>query len=219
MKEIKKEIVYDFIEEYMDSFDLGLEGDLKELEERCTQEKVPIIKKDVIHLLRVLLSLKKPKRILEIGTAFGFSSILMANEVKEAMITTLERDDWMCLNAKKNIKQFELEDRIGIILGEAIDTLKGLEEKFDFIFIDASKSHYAIFMKESKRLLAEGGMIVADNVLYKGMVAKDRYDVHRRFRTIHRNMRDLIKGAYEDKDYKTCLVPAGDGILITTKQA
>lgn len=221
MREIKKEVVFDFIEKYLNSFKPKLNDELLNLQKKALDDNIPIIKPEVINFLTAMLTLKKPKNILEIGTAYAFSSILMCTWLPNSKVTTIERDARMIENAKKNIKSFNLNDRITLLEGDGVEMLKSIDEnneKFDLIFIDASKSHYNEFMKESKRLLKDNGLIIADNVLYKGLVAKDRFEVIRRDRTIHKRMNEFVNDAYADEKFDTCLLPTGDGILVSVKR-
>ncbi|MCQ2978712.1 MAG: O-methyltransferase [Clostridia bacterium] len=221
MREIKKEVVYDFIEKYLNSFTPKMSEELTALQQEAIKDNIPIIKPEVINFMKTMLTLKRPVNILEVGTAYAFSAILMCETLPECNITTIERDGYMLLHAHENIKKFNLEDRINVLEGDGVEMLKSLDEnekKYDFIFIDASKSHYNEFMKECKRLIQDKGVIVCDNVLYKGLVAKDRFEVIRRNRTIHKRMNDFVNDAYSDEAYDTCLIPAGDGILISSKK-
>lgn len=221
MREIKKEVVYDFIEKYLNSFKPRLSKELEELEKEAIKDNIPIVKPEVINFLKSLLTLKRPENILEVGTAYAFSAILMMETLPDANVTTIERDGFMLEHAHSNIKKFNLEDKIKVLEGDGVEMLKSLDEKekkYDFIFIDASKSHYNEFMKEAKRLLNDKGVIVCDNVLYKGLVAKDRFEVIRRNRTIHKRMNDFVNDAFSDEEYDTSLVPSGDGIMIASKK-
>lgn len=220
MREIKKEVVYDFIEEYINSFEPKMSEKLVALQKTAQGDNIPIIKPDVINFIKTMLDLKKPENILEVGTAYAFSAILMCEKVPTCNVTTIERDGWMAKHARENIADFNLEDRIKLLEGDGVEMLKSLDEnekKYDFIFIDASKSHYNEFMKECKRLIAPHGLIVCDNVLYKGLVAKKRLEVIRRDRTIHKRMNEFVNDAFADTDYETCLIPVGDGILLSSK--
>lgn len=221
MREIKKEVVYDFIEKYLNSFKPKMSSELEALQKEAQDDIIPIIKPEVINLLKTLLIMYKPKNILEVGTAYAFSTILMCETIEDANVTTIERDGRMALHANQNIEKFKMQDRIKLLEGDGVEMLKSLDEnekKYDFIFIDASKSHYNEFMKEAKRLLADHGVIVCDNVLYKGLVAKDRFEVIRRDRTIHKRMNDFVNDAFGDNDFETCLVPSGDGVMISVKK-
>ncbi len=221
MREIKKEVVYDFVDEYLNSMRLDMSEKLTSLQKEALEDNIPIVKPEVINFLKVMLNVKRPKRILEVGTAYAFSSLLMVETISDVSIVTIERDDRMAEHARENIKKFNAEDKIKLLEGDGVEMLESLDEKegkFDLIFIDASKSHYNEFMRESKRLLADKGLIIADNVLYKGLVAKDRYDVIRRDRTIHKRMREFINDAYNDRDFETCLLTTGDGMLMSTKK-
>ena len=221
MREIKKEVVYDFIEKYLNSFEPKMSEELKTLQQEAIKDNIPIIKPEIINYMKTMLTIYKPNSILEVGTAYAFSAILMCETLPDVDVTTIERDGYMIKHAKENLDKFNLNDRIRILEGDGVEMLKSLDEnekKYDLVFIDASKSHYNEFMKECKRLLADGGLIICDNVLYKGLVAKDRFEVIRRNRTIHKKMNDFVNDAFADEAFETCLLPAGDGILMSIKK-
>lgn len=209
---IEDKTIYDFIE------DLNHEKSnfLKELEQESNEKNVPIIKNDVADTLKCLLTLKKPKRILEIGTAVGYSSIFFRELIgPDCSIDTFEINEEMIREAKKNIETSGFSNNINIIEGDALINLKNLNNFYDFAFIDASKGHYREFFDFIFPHMNEKGVIVCDNILYKGLVCLDIKDVPRRKRTIARNMRGFIEYVYSDKRLSTSIIPVGDGLMVS----
>ncbi|SHJ57309.1 Predicted O-methyltransferase YrrM [Clostridium cavendishii DSM 21758] len=212
------QITYDYMEDYLRSLIPDSTGILKELEDFAKENKVPIVQKETAKFLEFMVSLNKPKRILELGTAIGYSSILMYNAAeKETKIKTIERSPEMIELAKKNIIKYNFNDNIEIIEGDCLDVLKGLEGEFDFIFMDAGKGHYNHFLPECLRLLSKNGIIIADNVLFRGMVATDDL-VKRRKITIVKRMRSYLEMVSNDKGLITTVIPMGDGIALTKRR-
>lgn len=212
-------INYNFIKEYIENIVPERSRNLMELEDYAHAQKIPIISPEVGQFIKVLLKIIDAKNILEIGTAIGYSSILMAEIAGEdAKITTLERRKDMVKLAKENIKKSNFERKIKIIEGDAKEILPTLEKKYDFIFIDAAKGHYLEFFKKCDKLLKKGGILLSDNVLYKGMVADDKLVVRRK-KTIVRRMRAYLKYLSEHKDYKTTVIPLGDGVALSYKES
>ncbi len=192
---------------------------LDELEKKAKADNVPVIKKEVQSLLKVLLSIKRPGRLLEIGTAVGFSAILMAEYGPEDMkIITIENYDKRIREAEKNIKASGYEDRICLIQGDAQEVLPTLEGSFDMIFMDAAKGQYINFLTEVKRLLSDGGVLVSDNCLKGGDILESRFIIERRDRTIHRRMRDYLYAVKNDDDLESAVLSAGDGITVSVKR-
>lgn len=211
-------ITYDYMEQYIRSLIPEREGKLKEIEDFARENKVPIVQKETGKFLELMVQIKKPKRILELGTAIGFSSILMyeaSNENPE--IITIERDENMIEYAKENIARFNLQDNIKIIEGDCLEVLEKLEGKFDLIFMDAGKGHYNHFLPHCLRLLSEDGIIVADNVLFRGMVASKELVLRRKI-TIVKRMKTYLQMVNSDKNLITSVIPMGDGIAVTTRR-
>ena len=174
-------VTYDYMEQYIRDLIPMHEGILSELESYAEEYKVPIIHKEVANFLELIINLKKPKRILELGTAIGYSSILMAKSCDEIeKIDTIERNEDMINLAKQNISKSGFAEKIEVLCGDCLQVLESLEEKYDLIFVDAGKGHYNDFHPQCLRLLNGGGIIVADNVLYKGMVASQDLVVRRK---------------------------------------
>ncbi|MCR4787039.1 MAG: O-methyltransferase [Lachnospiraceae bacterium] len=204
---------------FIDSFNTGNTPFLNELEEYAKKTNVPIIRPGMQSFIKVLLALKKPARILEVGTAIGFSALLMAEyDPVPCTITTIENYEKRIPIAKENFKKAGMEDRITLIEGDAADVLKELDEKFDLIFMDAAKGQYIHFLPDVKRLLADDGVLLSDNVLQDGNVLESRFAVVRRDRTIHSRMRDYLYALTHDDELITDIIPVGDGITLSVKK-
>ena len=211
-------ITYDYMEGYIRSLIPESEGRIKELEDFAKENGVPIAQKETIKFLEFMVSMKKPLRILELGTAIGYSAILMHDAAgTNPHITTIERNEEMIKLAKENIKNFNLEDKIKIEEGDCLEILEKLDEPYDLIFMDAGKGHYNHFLPHCLRLLKEDGIIIADNVLFRGMVASDEL-VKRRKITIVKRMRTYLEMVSNDKNLVTSVIPMGDGIAITKRK-
>ena len=212
------EITYDYMEEYIRSLIKDRDGILKEIEDFARENGVPIVQKETGVFLEFMTSMKKPKRILELGTAIGFSSILMYEAARtEPEIVTIERDEKMIELANVNLNKFNLSDKIKIEQGDCLEVLEKLNEPFDLIFMDAGKGHYNHFLPHCLRLLKQDGVIVADNVLFRGMVASQEL-VKRRKITIVKRMRTYLELVTQDKNLITSVIPMGDGIAVTKRR-
>lgn len=212
------EITYDYMEEYIRGLIPDREGTLKEIEDFARENKVPIVQKETGVFLEFMTSMKKPKRILELGTAVGFSAILMYEASgTEPDIVTIERDENMIELATLNLEKFNLSHKIKIEKGDCLEILEKLNEPFDLIFMDAGKGHYNHFLPHCLRLLNKDGIIVADNVLFRGMVASQEL-VKRRKITIVKRMRTYLELVTQDKDLITSVIPMGDGIAVTKRR-
>ncbi|MBZ4669282.1 MAG: putative O-methyltransferase [Defluviitaleaceae bacterium] len=213
------EINYDYINTFIRDMIPEKEGILGEIEREAMVSDLPIIQKEVASLISVLLSIKKPKKILEIGTAVGYSSILMSNYLQpQGEIITIERYDIMQRAAKENFKKANLENIITMIEKDAEEVLPTLEGPFDVIFMDAAKGQYNTFLPHCIRLLKDDGLLIADNVLHKGMIARLRYDVPRRQRTIHKRMRNFLWEIMHNPQLDSCILPMGDGVALCHKK-
>lgn len=207
----------EYINEYIRML-LPMKESLKIMENYAEENHVPIIQPEVAQLLRILLKINKPKNILEIGTAIGYSAIIMANNTsKETKIISIERRNDMVKLAEENIKKHDYSNKIEILEGDAIEVIPTLKNKYDFIFLDAAKGHYMDFFTESMNLLEVGGIIVSDNVLFKGMVASDNL-VIRRKKTIVKRLREFLRYINEIEGYTSSVIPIGDGLAITYKE-
>ena len=208
----------DYIEKYIQNILPQSEGHLKELERYAKDFHIPIVEKEVAQLLKVLLKIYKPKNILEIGTAIGYSSLVMAASTDDnCKITTIERRWDMVQLAEKNINNTKYKDRIKILYGEAEEILLKLDEEFDFVFLDAAKGQYLEFFNKCMDILQNRGIIVSDNVLFKGMVASDELVVRRK-KTIVKRLREYLEYISHLEGYETCIIPIGDGIALTYKE-
>lgn len=204
---------------YINSLDAGNTQILDEIEKEALDNCVPIIRREMQSFLKLLLALKKPARILEVGTAVGFSAILMAeyNPV-EASVTTIENYGKRIPIARANFIRAKKAEQITLLEGDAADILKTLEEPYDFIFMDAAKGQYIHFMPEVMRLLAQDGVLVSDNVLQDGDIMESRFAVTRRNRTIHKRMRDYLYQLTHQESLVTTILPVGDGITVSVKR-
>lgn len=189
-----------------------------ELEQYAAEHRVPIIRPETADLLIVLGRLVKPGRILEIGTAIGYSSILLSGILAPGgRIDTIERSDRMIVKAHENIKRAGLADTIAVIAGDAAEVLRCLDKKYDMIFMDAAKGQYPEFLPECLRMLRPGGLLVSDNVLYKGMITGDELVVRRK-RTIVNRMRSYLDSICSDPSLDTSILPVGDGVALSYKR-
>jgi predicted O-methyltransferase YrrM len=204
---------------FINSFDPGDSEIIEQIEREAVADYVPIIRKEMGNLLKVLVTLKKPSRILEVGTAVGYSSILMASCMpKESTITTIENYDKRIPVARNNFRRAGVEDRITLIEGDAAEVLKDMEEPYDFIFMDAAKGQYINFLEDILRLLKPNAILISDNILQEGEIIESKYGVVRRNRTIHTRMRDYIYAVMHNEQLVTSIVPIGDGITISVKK-
>ncbi len=211
-------IVNNLVEEYIRTTLKDKEGLLRELEIYAEQNNVPIVHKEVSDLLKVLLKIDKPKRILEVGCAIGYSSILFATTVgDDVQITTVERNELMIEKAKENIKRAGFEKNITILEGDAEELLSNIEGEFDMIFLDAAKGQYKLFYDMVIDKLKVGGLLISDNILYKGMVAHDDFVVKRK-KTIVKRMRNYLDYICNCDYLSTSLIPIGDGVALSYKE-
>lgn len=193
-------------------------GNLNRIKDYANKNNVPIIFPEVEQFIRVLLKISNVKNILEIGSAIGYSSLVMAESTpSNVRITTIEKRKDMYKIAKENINQSKYKDKVKIIEGDARDVIPELEDKYDFIFLDAAKGHYLEFFNDCTKKLNDEGIIVSDNVLYKGMIASDEL-VIRRKKTIVKRMRNYLEYISDLDGYITSVLPLGDGVSITYKE-
>lgn len=203
---------------FLHSFDSGNTPFLDELEQVSLKDGVPIIRSDTQNLLRFLLAVKKPERILEVGCATGFSALLMSEYApKGCKITTIEKYEKRIPIAKENFRRAGKEDRITLLCGDAAELLKELNGSYDFIFMDAAKGQYIHFFPEVYRLLEKDGLLVSDNVLQDGEVLESRFAVTRRNRTIHSRMREYLYELKHHEGLVTSILPVGDGVTVSVK--
>ena len=203
---------------FINSLDEGNTPFLYELEQYALKTNVPIIRPEMQSLLRFLMQERKPKRILEVGTAIGFSALLMSEYApKDCQITTIEKYEKRIPIALENFKKAGKEESITLIEGDAAEVLASLREPYDFIFMDAAKGQYIHFMPDVLRLLNPGGMLVSDNVLQDGDIIESRFAVTRRNRTIHARMREYLYELKHHPDLTTVILPVGDGVTLSVK--
>ncbi|SHK58488.1 O-methyltransferase [Hespellia stercorisuis] len=191
---------------------------LETIEKEALDTSVPIIRKEMQSFLKVLLRVKKPMRILEVGTAVGFSALLMAENVPEdCEITTIEKYEKRIPLARENFRRAGREKQITLLEGDAQEILEGMAGEFDFIFMDAAKAQYIYYMPEVLRLLVPGGLLVSDNVLQDGDIIESRFAVERRNRTIHSRMREYLYALKHEPQLETSIIPLGDGVALSVK--
>ena len=212
------------VDERMLDYILSLDKDssplVRTIEQEAIRDYVPIIRKESQSLLRVLLKIKKPGQVLEVGTAIGFSAILMGECLPEnSHLTTIEKYEKRIPVAKENFKRAGMEDKITLLEGDAVEVLKGLEGPYDFIFMDAAKGQYINFMPDILRLLAPGGLLVSDNILQDGDIVESKYAVTRRNRTIHNRMREYLYALTHHEELETVILPVADGVTLSVKKS
>lgn len=209
-------INYDYILRYIRATIPQSHGLLKEMEEYAAENSVPISQPECMRFLEVIIKIANAKKILEIGSAIGYSAIRMSR-ASGGEVTTIELSDEMAELAAKNIEKAGLSDKITLIKGDARQVLPTLSGEFDLIFVDAAKGHYAEFFSESRRLLKKGGIMVSDNVLYKGMTATDELLVHRKI-TLVKRLRSYLEMLRDNEEFSTCLIPIGDGVALSFRE-
>lgn len=203
---------------YINSLDRGNTPILDTIEKEALDSYVPIIRKEMQSFLKLLLAMHKPKRILEVGTAVGFSAILMAEyDPVDCEIVTIENYDKRIPIARENFVRAGKEKQITLIEGDATEVLKTLEEPFDMIFMDAAKGQYINFFEDVMRLLKKDGVLVSDNVLQDGDIIESHFVVTRRNRTIHKRMREYLYELTHREDLVTSVLPVGDGVTVSVK--
>lgn len=188
--------------------------ELQKIKEKALEEHIPIIMDDTLEVVDKILKETKPKKILEIGTAVGYSAMCFSEYLQEdGIIDTIERDEERIVEAKVNIEKVGVAEKINILEGDAVEILPTLTGKYDMIFIDAAKGKYPFFLKEALRMLEKNGVILADNILYKGYVMSD-YNKHKQ-RTAVRNLREYIHEVTENPNLETEILEVGDGLAIS----
>ena len=210
-------IVDERIITFINSLDTKNSEILEDIEREALADNVPIIRREMQSFLKVLLMVKKPMRVLEVGTAVGFSALLMSEYVpEECAITTIENYEKRIPIARQNFVRAGKEKKITLLEGDAMDVLKTLEGPYDFIFMDAAKGQYIHFMPDILRLLGPEGTLVSDNVLQDGDIIESRFAVTRRNRTIHKRMREYLYELTHDEHLVTAVLPIGDGVTVST---
>ena len=204
---------------YIRSLEVPESAVIEAIEQEALRDRVPIIRKEMQSFLKVLLMIKRPMRILEVGAAVGFSSILMSEYMPEGgHITTIENYDKRIPIARANFKWAGKEEQIDLIEGDALEVMHGLEGPYDLIFVDAAKGQYIHYLPEVMRLLGTDGVLVSDNVLQEGDIIESRFAVERRNRTIHSRMREYLYELKHHDQLQTSIIPLGDGVALSVKR-
>lgn len=212
-------IVEERLVDYLHSLETENSEILEQIEQEALSDGVPIIRKEMQSFLKVLLRIKKPLRILEVGAAVGFSTILMSEYVPEdCRITTIENYEKRIPIARNNFKRAGKEAQITLIEGDAMEVLKTLEGPYDFVFMDAAKGQYIAYLPEVLRILSPEGILVSDNVLQNGEIIESRFVVERRDRTIHSRMREYLYTLKHHEALETSIIPLGDGVALSIKK-
>lgn len=202
---------------YIHSLIKDEENELQEIENIAIKDEVPIIKKGARCFLRNLLSIKNPDKILEIGTAIGFSAILISNALPKSKITTIENFPRRIKAARDNFSKYGYNDKIELIEADAVEFLKTHNDKYDFIFLDAAKGQYISVLPDIIRLLTDGGILLADNVLQDAQILESKFVVERRDRTIHKRMREYLYEIMHNPYLKSSIIPVDDGLALSIK--
>ena len=206
---------------YIDSLDAGEEAFLEELRDDAQKRDVPIIRRQAQKFLAVVLQMRRPQHILEIGTAIGYSSLFMASRLPESDITTIELDPERAAEAKEHILSAGRQEQISVLTGDSAQLLPRLAEEgrqYDFIFLDAAKGQYIRLLPLLKDMLVPGGVLVTDNVLQDGTIIDARCLIERRDRTIYERVRDYNQAVMHDPDLTSCLLAVGDGMTVSVKK-
>ena len=204
---------------YINSLAQGDGSLIETIAENAVKNRVPIIRRETASLLKTMVTLVAPNRILEVGTAVGYSALLMASVMpKECLITTIEKYEKRIPEAKENLRLAGMEEKITLLEGDAGEILAGLSGSFDFIFMDAAKGQYINWLPDILRLLRDGGLLMSDNVLQDGTIMESRYAVERRDRTIHERMREYLYTLKHMDEFETSILPVGDGVALSVKK-
>ena len=207
------------ISAFINSFDSGNTPFLDELEKSAIDAGIPIIRQEMQSLLKLLLAIRQPTKILEVGTAIGFSALLMSEYAPDGCkIITIEKYEKRIPQALENFRRSGKEEAITLLAGDASAILKELEGSYDFIFMDAAKGQYIHFLPDILRLMSQGGLLVSDNVLKGGEIMESRYAVTRRDRTIHSRMREYLYELKHNAQLETAILPVGDGVTVSVRK-
>ena len=214
---MRRPVVKEEIVSFMRERQAPVADALKELEEFARRENIPIIPHETVAFFRLFLQTMQPTSILEIGTAIGFSALLMAEQVPDARITTIDRNEEMIGFAKENFARLDQRNQITLLEGDAEDLLEHIEQRFDLIFMDSAKSKYIVFLPEVLKRLEVGGVVILDDIFQGGDVARDIMEVRRGQRTIYRGLQRLFDATLDHPGLTASLIPLGDGILMIRK--
>lgn len=209
----------DRLDTYLELLQPELPEYMEEIQKYANENDVPIIRKPTQHFFRVYMAAMKPERILEIGTAIGFSALyMMENSHEKATIDTIENYPPRIEKAKENISRSSFSDRINLIEGDAMEILPKLESKYDLIFMDASKGQYINMLPHIKNLMHSGSVLISDNILQEGDIIESTFAIKRRNRTIHKRMREFLETIHMDPDFTVDTMAIGDGITIAVRK-
>lgn len=215
---MRRPVVKEEIVEFMRTRQAQNTGFLKELAEFAQKENIPVIPHETVAYFRLLMQTLQPKHILEIGTAIGFSALLMAENSSNSQITTIDRNEEMIGLAKENFAKFDSRKQIKLLEGEAMDILPSLpDDSYDFVFMDSAKSKYIVFLPEVLKKVKVGGLIILDDIFQGGDIAKDIMEVRRGQRTIYRGLQRLFAATLDNPDLTASLVSISDGLLMLRK--
>lgn len=204
---------------YINSLDMGNTPLLNEIEKEAKADLVPVIRREMQSFLKVLLAIHRPLRVLEVGTAVGFSALLFCEYGPENMqVTTIEKYEKRIPIARENFRRAGRENQITLLEGDAADILKGLQESYDLIFMDAAKGQYIHFLDDVLRLMKPGSVLVSDNVLQGGDIIESHYAVERRNRTIYKRMREYLYELKHNDKLLTSVIPLGDGVTVSVRK-
>lgn len=214
---MRRPVVKEEIVDFMRQRQADNQGYLKILADFAKAENIPVIPHETVAYFRVLLQSLQPNNILEIGTAIGFSALLMADNAPDSKITTIDRNPEMIGLAKENFAKYDTRQQITLLEGDAVDVLKTLDDTYDLVFMDSAKSKYIVFLPEVLKKVSVGGLVVIDDVFQGGDVAKPIEEVRRGQRTIYRGLHRLFEATLDNPDLTASLVPLGDGLLLLRK--
>lgn len=204
---------------FISTYSKGFPDYLESLEKEAKEQEIPIVRKGTQELLRFLLCMKKPKNILEVGTAVGFSSILMSEYTdSDCRITTIENYPPRIEEAKKNFEKYDKDKKITLIEGDAAEILKGLSGKYDLIFLDGPKGQYEAYLDDLLRLMDDGALLITDNIFKEGDILESKFAVERRDRTIHSRMRDFLLRLRDEEMLENVILESGDGMTLSVKK-
>jgi predicted O-methyltransferase YrrM len=216
---MEERITYPEINSFLRSTIKREDGFLRDLEKYAEDNHIPIIQPETAALLKVLIGIHKPERVLEAGTAIGYSAVIIARAMgTSGTVDTIEIDEDMAEAARKNIEIMDLSKRIRVLQGDALEVMECLDTAYDFIFLDAAKGRYIEYFDHAIRLLRPGGLLVSDNVLYKGLVAQNQKVVHKH-RTIAVKLKEYLQLLCHDERLNTSIIPIGDGLAVSLKRS
>lgn len=213
-------IVSERMTAYINSLEPGYPDYLERIEREARKTLIPVIRKETQSFLRTALSIGRPRSILEVGTAVGFSALFMCEYgPPDCRVTTIENYPPRIAAARENFRKYRREEQICLLEGDAGELLPRLTQVYEWIFVDAAKGQYVRWLPDMMRLLAPGGTLLSDNVLQEGEIAESRFLVERRDRTIHKRMRDYLYALTHHPQLHTCILPLGDGLAMSVKKS